>query len=79
MIAKLTGLLAETGEDHAVVDVGGVGYLVSCSGKTLARLRERGQIAHLGLTNFDTDLSFARAISAAVAFDVRKTTFAASS
>ncbi len=38
MIAKLTGKLDETGEDWAIVDVQGVGYLVHCSTKTLAAL-----------------------------------------
>jgi len=38
MIAKLKGLIDSVGEDFAIVDVGGVGYLVFCSGKTLARL-----------------------------------------
>jgi Holliday junction DNA helicase RuvA len=38
MIAKLKGLVDTVGEDWAVIDVGGVGYLVSCSGRTLARL-----------------------------------------
>jgi Holliday junction DNA helicase RuvA len=38
MIARLTGVLAETGADHAVIDVGGVGYLVQLSGRTLAAL-----------------------------------------
>jgi Holliday junction DNA helicase RuvA len=38
MIARLSGLLAETGADGAVIDVGGVGYLVQCSGKTLDAL-----------------------------------------
>ena len=38
MIAKLTGLLDETAADSAVIDVGGVGYLVFCSAKTLAAL-----------------------------------------
>jgi len=28
MIAKLRGLLDGSGADHAIVDVGGVGYLV---------------------------------------------------
>lgn len=41
MIAKLTGILDETGPDWAIIDVGGVGYLVHCSAKTLT---------HLGLT-----------------------------
>ena len=35
MIARLSGLLAETTSDSAVIDVGGVGYLVHLSGKTL--------------------------------------------
>ena len=35
MIARLTGILAEAGADHAVIDVGGVGYLVQLSGRTL--------------------------------------------
>lgn len=35
MIARLTGILAEAGPDHAVIDVGGVGYLVQLSGRTL--------------------------------------------
>ena len=38
MIAKLTGLLDATGDGWVVIDVGGVGYLVSCSGKTLSQL-----------------------------------------
>jgi Holliday junction DNA helicase RuvA len=42
MIAKLTGTLDSTGEDWAIVDVGGVGYLVSCSAKTLTRLGRPG-------------------------------------
>jgi len=35
MIARLTGTLAEIGADGAVIDVGGVGYLVHMSGRTL--------------------------------------------
>ena len=42
MIAKLKGLLDETGADWAVIDVSGVGYLVHCSTKTLAALGEVG-------------------------------------
>lgn len=38
MIAKLKGVIDSVGEDFAVVDVNGVGYLVFCSAKTLARL-----------------------------------------
>ena len=43
MIAKLKGLLDETGDDWAVIDVQGVGYLVHCSAKTLTALGERGE------------------------------------
>lgn len=38
MIAKLTGRVDSLGDDWAVIDVGGVGYLVFCSGRTLGRL-----------------------------------------
>ena len=43
MIAKLSGRLDETGDDWAIVDVQGVGYLVHCSTKTLAALGEVGE------------------------------------
>ena len=43
MIAKLKGLLDETGADWAVIDVQGVGYLVHCSAKTLSALGEKGE------------------------------------
>ena len=35
MIARLSGILAELSADGMVIDVGGVGYLVHCSGRTL--------------------------------------------
>jgi Holliday junction DNA helicase RuvA len=38
MIARLRGVLAETGLDHAVIDVAGVGYLVQLSGRTLTAI-----------------------------------------
>lgn len=38
MIARLSGILAEISSDTAVVDVGGVGYLVHLSGRTLEAL-----------------------------------------
>lgn len=43
MIAKLTGLLDQLGEDFAVVDVGGVGYIAFCSGRTLAAMPAVGE------------------------------------
>jgi len=42
MIARLTGTLAEISADGAVIDVGGVGYLVLASARTLARVRRGG-------------------------------------
>lgn len=42
MIAKLTGRLDSTGEDWAIVDCAGVGYLVHCASRTLARLPQAG-------------------------------------
>ena len=42
MIAKLNGKLDSTGESWAVIDVGGVGYLVFCAGRTLAALPSPG-------------------------------------
>src|SRR6478672_10241352 len=38
MIARLTGILAETASDSAVIDVAGVGYHVHCSARTLDAL-----------------------------------------
>ena len=38
MIARLSGTLAEMAADAAVIDAGGVGYLVHLSGKTLSAI-----------------------------------------
>jgi len=38
MIAKLRGLLDSSGEDWAVIDVGGVGYQITCTRRTLGWL-----------------------------------------
>jgi Holliday junction DNA helicase RuvA len=35
MIARLSGILAETSADTAIIDVGGVGYLVHASSRTI--------------------------------------------
>ncbi|HEX7742593.1 MAG TPA: Holliday junction branch migration protein RuvA [Sphingobium sp.] len=43
MIAKLKGRLDSTGVDHAIIDVGGVGYLVGASSRTLAALGPVGE------------------------------------
>jgi len=47
MIGKLTGIIDETGEDFAVIDVGGVGYVVHCSARVLSNLPATGQRAML--------------------------------
>ncbi|MCH7865745.1 MAG: Holliday junction branch migration protein RuvA [Proteobacteria bacterium] len=46
MIAKLKGVIDSVGDGWAVIDVGGVGYLVFCSGRTLGRLAE-GEVAEI--------------------------------
>lgn len=47
MIARLRGRLDAIGDDHAVIDVGGVGYLVLCSARTLAGLPRPGDALDL--------------------------------
>ena len=47
MIGKLTGRIDHRGDDHVLIDVGGVGYLVFCSDRTLAALPGAGQVAAL--------------------------------
>jgi len=43
MIASLKGVLESVADESAVLDVGGVGYLVFCSGRTLANLPRPGE------------------------------------
>jgi Holliday junction DNA helicase RuvA len=47
MIGKLKGLIEELGDDHVLIDVGGVCYLAFCSHKTLSRLPRKGEAAEL--------------------------------
>ena len=47
MIAHLKGRLDATGADYAVIDVGGVGYLVGASARTLDALGRVGEAAML--------------------------------
>ena len=49
MIGKLTGVLDSFGEDHVILDVNGVGYVVTCSSRTLQRLPARGEPASLAI------------------------------
>ncbi len=46
MIARLKGIVEGLGEDFVILDVGGVGYRVFSSGRTLARLQQ-GEVAIL--------------------------------
>ena len=43
MIGKLRGTVDAAGPDHVIVDVGGVGYEVSCPSRTLAALPPPGE------------------------------------
>ena len=47
MIARLRGTVAAIGEDDAVIDVGGVGYLVHLAPATLQRLPGLGEPVEL--------------------------------
>ena len=42
MIGKITGTIEYRGSDHVLIDVGGLGYVVHCSARTLAALPEKG-------------------------------------
>jgi Holliday junction DNA helicase RuvA len=58
MIAKLTGILDDFGPDWAVIDVGGVGYLVQASARTLTHLGNRGDrvVVHTELQVSESDM-----------------------
>ncbi len=47
MIGRLSGKLAYRAGDHVMIDVGGVGYLVYCSERTLAGLPQQGSFVSL--------------------------------
>ncbi len=47
MIARLTGLVAEKSDDHAILDVNGVGYRVQLSAASLSALPPPGERASL--------------------------------
>src|SRR2546425_1949736 len=49
MIGKLTGVIDSYGEDFIIVDVGGVGYLVHCSARTLQALPAPGDPVTLAI------------------------------
>ncbi|MBA8667403.1 Holliday junction branch migration protein RuvA [Holosporaceae bacterium 'Namur'] len=47
MIGKLTGVIDSIEDDHLILDVNGVGYLVYCAGNTLASLNINQNLAIL--------------------------------
>ncbi len=49
MIGKLKGLIDSYGEDHVILDVQGVGYVVFCSTRTLQALPQAGEAAVLAI------------------------------
>ena len=49
MIGKLKGIVDSIGDDFAIIDVQGVGYVVNCSGKTLSGLPELGLAVSLAI------------------------------
>jgi Holliday junction DNA helicase RuvA len=49
MIGKLRGLVDAVGADHAIIDVGGVGYEVACSSRTLSALPAPGEAVTLSI------------------------------
>ena len=67
MIARLTGTLEDFGPDWAVIDVGGVGYMVHCSARTLSALGERGgqAVVHTQLQVSENDMRLIGFASAA--------------
>jgi holliday junction DNA helicase RuvA len=49
MIGKLSGIIDSFGDDSLILDVNGVGYVVTCSSRTLQRLPARGEPASLAI------------------------------
>jgi holliday junction DNA helicase RuvA len=52
MIGKLKGLIDSYGEDFVILDVGGVGYQVHCSARTLQALPSTGEAAVLSIETY---------------------------
>ena len=49
MIGKLRGVVDSLHEDHVILDVQGVGYVVNCSSRTLQKLPRVGEAAKLAI------------------------------
>jgi len=52
VIGKLRGIVDSTGEDWVLVDVGGVGYQVHCSPRTLQTLPAAGEAVTLSIETY---------------------------
>ena len=52
MIGKLKGIVDSYGDDFVILDVGGVGYQVQCSARTLQELPASGQPAVLSIETY---------------------------
>ena len=49
MIGRLKGVVDSYGDDHVILDVGGVGYVAHCSARTLGALPRAGEAATLSI------------------------------
>ena len=52
MIGKLKGIIDSYGEDFVILEVGGVGYQVHCSARTLQALPAQGEAATLSIETY---------------------------
>ena len=52
MIGKLKGIIDSFGDDWVIIDVGGVGYVVTCSSKTLGSLPPVGEAASIAIETY---------------------------
>jgi len=52
VIGKLRGVVDSYGDDFVIVDVGGVGYQVHCSARTLQALPRPGEMATLSIDTY---------------------------
>jgi Holliday junction DNA helicase RuvA len=52
MIGKLKGIFDSYGDDFVIIDVGGVGYVAFCSGRTLQSLPKPGEAASLAIETY---------------------------
>src|SRR5687768_17690383 len=52
MIGKLKGVIDSYGEDFVILDVGGVGYQVQCSARTMQALPAPGEAATLSIETY---------------------------